>query len=298
MIQEHIPPRGDYDHKLRPEWQGALLSCTRFGLTSALESLAAAAGEPIELSVRYLWWHSEKASLSVQSAIDTLNKYGTCREDLYPYVASMDAPYLVTDIDEPPSLAAILDAQGRKFDVQAVRICGKEQCMRALAQGSRLITVRTNPSGTEHCEAAIDYDVDQGLLIHGSTYTTVWEPWDRVSTVITQVWAITKCPWPLIPHPDYIAGDLPTFADGVLSIPRARVYKGWPVPSEMVQNVRLKFTNFGAIQIDDPRVSTDEVVYFVPTKRLHLPRVIVGGALYRKVSLTGPVAELLSMEAA
>jgi hypothetical protein len=299
MIQEYIPPRTNYLHVPRPENQGFLLSCTRFALTSALESLAAAAGESIQLSVRFLWYYTDKTKLSIESAVETINTIGTCLDSLCPYVVNPEAPYNIIDIDTPPSLAALLDAQSRKFDVQIEAIAGKTEIMRALAQGSRLMINSIPGQFAEHAEAAIGYDIDKGVHIQGSGNTNYWEPWVSFSNgIVTKVWAITKSPWPLIPHPDYIPESAPEFDGTTLKIPKGRVYKGWPTPSEHFINIKLRFSSFGTVKVNDPRVYGREVIYFESAARLSLPVVFVNGVRYERVSLTGSVVEHVSAEPA
>lgn len=126
----------------RLEIQGSVLSCTRFGLTSALEAIAHHAGVNVQLSPRYLWYYRNPQSLSVQEVVGTVNRVGVCREELCPYEASLQPPYAVKDIDVPPSGAAFADAQAwldSSPDVLVKRIAGKWECARALAKGSALM---------------------------------------------------------------------------------------------------------------------------------------------------------------
>lgn len=295
MIQEQLPDVVDFETPwTRTEVQGMPNTCQTFGITSALEAMLHRIGRNVQLSPRFLWWWSNGITRSIPTLIATANSTGICRDELCPY--GLD-PYTgkVPNLDDIPSADAIQDAKVTLPGGLAVeRIAGREQAMREMAKGSALVVISAGYA-SEHCEAIIGYDKAKGVKVHGSGGTIYWADWDWLDSA-GQLWYFSEVPFMKLQHADYIAATPPTFENGVLSIARARVYKGWPIPSAFVQNVQIKFINFGAIEADDPRVSGDEVVYFESANRLHLPSVIVGGALYRRVSLTGPVAEVLTAE--
>lgn len=306
MQQEVLPARLSFQNPwTRQEFQGAVQSCTRFGSTSALEAMAHHAGVNVNLSTRYTWYYKGPQSASVQEAINTLNRVGTCREELCPYEASLQPPYAVKDIDVPPSAAAFDDAQhwlDSSPDVLIKRVNGKVECMRAMSKGSALITTRVNPSGTEHVEAAIGFDQDKGLLIHGSGYEIYWEPWESIGKgIITQTWAITQCPWPLIPHPDYVEGTLPTFKQGVLWLPELTVFYGYGDKPDVFMDATVHFTaaNTGVLTPNDPDVGSSAMwstkrewlglpalMYFNPTTELW--------ERWENVSLSKPSVDIVS----
>lgn len=299
MTLEQFPFRVDYQtENTRPEWQGAPNSCTRFGGTSALECAADRAGFPIQLSVRYLWYFTDKAHLSVQNFVDCINLFGTCRDDLCPYVANMDPPYDVKDIDVPPSFEAMEDARSRKFNIKIERLAGQEECMRALAQGYPLIICRTQPGG-EHVEAVIGYDRVQGLKVHGSGWAIYWEPWSSVSDgTITQIWRLYDTPWPAVPHPDYIEGDLPSLQDGILTLPRVNVWRGWDFEP---RSLNFKNVVFQMLECNPVADSPDVrgFVFWHSTKfTLYIPKMLIDGLVAFNVTITNPVAELISAEEA
>lgn len=169
MIREYFPPSVDFQTaNTRPEFQGNLLSCSTFGVTSALEAMADKAGQPQQLSPRFLWYYIDKSKLSIETAVATVNRVGICKDELCPYVASLDPPYAVQDATEMPTLPALLDAQRSAIKLTVKRVSGKEGVMRSLATGHALICNRVNPSGSEHVEAIIGYDELKGMKVHGS----------------------------------------------------------------------------------------------------------------------------------
>lgn len=299
MKREYLPPRTEYSNEnARPEFQGALNSCTRFAITGPLEFMSDRAGEPVDFSVRFLWWFTDKAALSVDSAVATLNRVGVCIDALCPYRADTSPPYEVFDLDKPPSLAALLDAQARGIQIETERIAGRLEVMRALAQGWPVITVRTLPGGAEHAEYIRNYDEDLGVQIHGSGWAIYWEPWESLEQggSLTQLHRLTKAPWKPVPHRDYMEAEQPAFDQGVLTVPEIRAYVGWPVPSLEYQNVRVLFEDYGEVKANDPNVGR-EAVWFSTTETLHLPVLMLGGVRYERVSVTKPKLKIIGWEA-
>lgn len=296
MIRESFPDVVDFQtERTRLEFQGNLLSCTAFGMTSALEAMADRAGQPVQLSPRYLWFYSDKRTLSVDSMVYTVNRVGICKDEFCPYVVSDTYPYEVANADEMPGFQAIIDAQWHPIKVSVERIAGKEQIMRALATGHALITVRTLGASVEHCEAAIGYDKAQGLKIHGSGSKIYWQSWDTLDS-ITQVYALTCEKYPPVPHPDYVEGDIPTFNDGILNIPLLDLLMAYPEPTQHFQNVRLAFDSFGEVAIGDPGYGGVMPMWSSTRNKLTLPSLIYEGKRFANVSLTKPAVKILHYE--
>jgi hypothetical protein len=268
-----------------------------FALTSALEAMAARAGQPVQLSPRFLWVYSDKSRLSVESVIQTANRVGICRDELCPYIVADAYPYKVADLDEMPGLEALLDAQATGIKVQSERIAGKDDVMRAICLGHSLVTVRVIGGSVEHCEACIGYDKDRGMKIHGSGNNIYWEPWESLPLTITQIHKITG-PWAPVPDPGYVEGDLPTFTDGVLTIPIVDVVMPFPEPWQHFQNVRIAFDSFGEVMVGDRNITGVKPLWITYRKRLTLPTLVYGGKRYSNVSLTNPNVEVLHYEAA
>jgi hypothetical protein len=259
--------------------------------------MADRAGQPQQLSPRFLWWCVDKAKLSVETIVSTINRVGICLDALCPYVASLDAPYAVKDIDVMPSSDAWMDAQRTAIKMTVKRVHSKEDVMRALSTGYTLITIRVNPGGSEHCEAIIGYDKVKGMKIHGSGGGIYWEPWESIPLVMTQLWQITYCPWAAVQHPDYIEGDLPTFENGVLTVPLLDVVMPYPQDWMRFQNVKVEFADFGAVKVNDQDI-TGTIARWASTRNaLFLPVVIYNGQRYLNISLTNPSLKILHYEA-
>lgn len=297
MTREQFPASVDFQTaNTRPEFQGGILSCTTFGVTSALEAMADRAGQPVQLSPRWLWYYIDKARLSVETVVATVNRMGLCKDALCPYVADLVPPYTVHDITEPPSLAALMDAQDTAIKISVERIAGKDGIMRTLATGHAVVSIRTNPSGTEHCEAIIGYDAD-GFKVHGSGFEIYWAPWDSLP-VMTQLYKLSG-PWAPVPDPDYVEGDLPTFADGVLTLPLVDVATPYPEPWLHFANVALAFDDYGVVDANSGDIAWQAAPVWNPSRALlAIPVLIYAGKRYLRVSLTNPRARVLSHEIA
>lgn len=307
MNPEIFPAEVDFQNPwTREEFQGLALSCTRFGLTSALEALAHKAGVNVQLSPKWLWYYRNRQSLSVEESVRTLNTFGVCRDELYPYTVDMTT-LKVVDEDVPPGLAAIEDARrwyDSTNDVEVQRIAGMWAVARALAKGSTVITIRINPSGTEHCECTIGYHQDKGMKIQGSGFSIYWEPWSSLTDgTVTQTWAIVKCPWPLTVHPDYREGDIPTFNQGVLWLPKLTVFYTFPTPPDVFLNATVHFTaaNTGVFKAGDPDVGAD-AIWSSQRKWLALPALMYFNPAsklwerWERVSLSNPSVDIISFE--
>lgn len=288
----------------REEFQGGVNTCLTFGVTSPLEAMAHAVGENVQLSPRFLWYYRNRQSLSVESMVATLNSVSTCADHLCPYVVDPTYPYAVHDLDIAPDLAALLDAAKRNIKIEIQRISDKYDCMRALANGQTLITVRVG-GNLEHCECAIGYHQDKGLLIHGSGSTIFWEPWSSLGLIITQVYAITKSPWAPRVHPDYRAPTPASFAEGVLTCPFiAQVDPDWMKPLRWFKNVKAHFSGEiapGSLVYPDPNVTGYNALWKprgpgITDDRLELPQVEVGGTLYKGVSVNGVAITIIAGE--
>lgn len=296
MQQEAFPAAVDFQTaNTRPEFQGNLLSCSTFGVTSALEAMADRAGDPQQLSPRFLWYYIDKARLSIETAVATVNRVGICKDELCPYVASLEPPYAVQDATEYPSLHALMDAQRSAIKLEVERIAGKEEVMRSLATGHAIISNRVNPSGTEHVEAIIGYD-PLGVKVHGSGLSIYHETWGSLGLVITQLWKITKCPWAPVPHPDYVEGDLPTYAEGVLTLPQVDII-GPDYSFTRYKNVKVVFDSLGELDTNSGSISWRSVASFNTNRNvLALPTLIYEGQRYNKVSLTKPALKVTHYE--
>ena len=298
---EVFPARVDFETaNTRKEYQAYVPSCTAFGLTSALEVLADRAGAPIQLSSRYVYWWETKngtGALSVDASVAAVNKMGVCADALCPYIIDRNYPLGVKDIDTAPDFAAIADAQTRGIkNIKTREIYGREEAMRALCNGSPLITVRTLPGGGDHCECCIGYDDALGLKILGSGNEIYWESWASLSKIIiTQLHMIVSAPWPLVPHPDYDMGAIPTWNGERLHIPLVDITQPYPTKWMRFGAVDVAFENLGDVSKDDgitfnrPRWQSDQ-------KCLFLPVVDVGGTLVKNIKLANPMMRILAAQ--
>ena len=97
-----------------PKSQGGRGCCSLFAVIGVLEFEYARAGQPAtRLSEEYLNWASHKSNGRTSDgsffsdALDGVEKFGVCREDLWPYAAKYDPGA------QPPA-AAVADAQTRR----------------------------------------------------------------------------------------------------------------------------------------------------------------------------------------
>jgi len=297
---EYFPQVVDFETtNTRKEFQGSVPSCTAFGVTSAIESILDRAGQSVQLSPRFVYWwelHSGSTFLSVESAIAAINLMGVCEDSLCPYAVQNEFPYNVLDLDIAPDFAAIIDAQSRNLKGFAVqRIAGKEDVMRALCNGSPLVTVRTLGSGSEHCECCIGYDSDKGLKILGSGNNIYFEPFDSLKNgAITQVFKFVQSPIQLSPHPEYSAGDLATWTGSELILPYADVTQPYPDPWFSVSDAVLKFTEFGQIDID-PDCNYWKPRWNTTRKTLTIPNLVFNGQIVKNVRLTNPSFQVVEL---
>lgn len=296
MIQEQFPSEVDYQTEhTRLENQGNALSCTTFGLTSALEAMLHRLGKYVQLSPRFLWYNMRGLNPSVASAASVLETFGTCLDEYCPYRTEPEYPFNVIDIYAPPIAQAWEDAKTRlPKGIKPVLITtGKHGVMRALSQGSAITAIKIG-GPTEHCIAIIGYN-QFGVKVHDSGNNIYWQPWSDLASggTITQLYRWSGLP--LVPHPDYIEGDTPTLVDGVLSLPKVMVYVGFPEPSLYFQNVRLQIVTPGTLTSGNEDVQ--DIVFWHSRKlTLYVPKLIVDSTILHNVKIVGPTATLIEGE--
>jgi hypothetical protein len=302
MVSEYIPPTLGYGSAhARAEWQGAPPSCKHFGVTAALEFMAARAGFPVQLSARYLWWHTRGRTDvgDIEGVVALVNRVSVCEDLLYPYSASFEPPYQIADVEIPPSHVANIDAEKRAIKMKTCRIAGKVEIMRALAQGHGVITVRTWAEGGEHAECLIDYHETLGALVCGSTGAIFWEPWDSfgLGGCMTQVHRVTQAPWKPVPHPDYVEGDLPTLNGSILTLPKASIWAGWGADPRWLyfKNVQLNIVSVESVSSDNDDVRAI-VFWHAELLTLFIPKLVTGGVVLDNVKIIKPVATLITAE--
>lgn len=231
---------------------------------------------------------------SVESMARALEYYGVCLDEYCTYRTEPDFPFNPIGLYDPPTSEAWNDAKTRlPKGIKPVAINGKEQVMRWLARGSALVAIKIG-GPTEHCVAIIGYN-SFGVKVHDSGNNIYYQPWSDLEPggSITQLYRWDGIE--LIPHPDYIEGDLPTLEGNILSLPKARVYVGWPEPSLFFQNIILKMVDFGTATYDNKDID-DDVVWHSPQLTLSLPKLVVNGEVKNKVKIVGPTATAISLE--
>lgn len=295
MIQEQFPIEVDYQTEhTRLEFQGNALTCTTFGVTSALEAMLHRIGQYVQLSPRFLWYNMRGQNASVEVVATTLEKEGVCLDEYCHYTVDSDYPYNVIGVYEPPNSDAWHDAKTRlPKGIKPIRIAGKESAMRALSQGSALTAIKVG-GPVEHCVAIIGYNAF-GIKVHDSGNNIYFQPWSDLEGGgnITQLYRWAGLP--LAQHHDYIEGDTPTLIDGVLSLPKVMVYIGYPEPSIYFKNVRLQMVNTGWLTRDNDDVQ--DIVFWHSRKlTLYVPKLIVNGVEMLNVKIVGPTATLIEGE--
>jgi hypothetical protein len=252
-------------------------TCTCFGLSSSAEAMAHRAGVNLQISPYFCYYYMDKRRVSVEEAIRTANRVGYCPDDLYPFAGF---PL------QPPGLAALQYGSLHADGFATERINGKKGLMRAICQGSAIITDRYGVA-MEHVEACIGYDKDKGFLIQGSGLVTDYWPWEELPK-FTQLHKYTKSPFGFIPFPGYTPADPPKFDNGKLTIPLMLEYTDWQTPAVEVLNVVGTITDL-ASAIWDQDLSTDEPMWKKNEKELHLPTLDFYGTLYKGVIVKGVV---------
>ena len=294
MQQEQFPIEVDYQTEhTRLELQGNEITCTTFGTTSAWEAMLARLGIYTQLAPRFIWWCMRGRTLSVQSVVDVVEQNGVCLDSLHPYTTEPFYPYNPIGLNTSPSLAAFEDAKTRlPKGIKPVRISGKEQCMRWLARGSALTFVKVLPGGAEHCMAGIGYN-SYGLKIHDSGNNIYYHAWEDLGTVITQVYRWEG--FPLVPHPDYIEGDIPEINGSVFTVPKCQVYTNWQTPIMNFKNITFNLIDRGVISDNQPDIK-DDVFWHSGHFTLTLPKLIIDGIMKYRVTMVNPIATLVSAE--
>jgi len=250
-------------------------TCRCFGFSSSAEAMAHRAGINLQISPYFCWYYMDPRQSSIEHTIATTNRVGYVPDSLYPF----DGFPL-----QMPSSEAFQYADDHKGGFATKRINGQRQLMRAICNGSAIITERYGVA-MAHVEACVGYDKTRGFLIQGSGMVTDWWPWTELR-LFTQLHRYTRTPWPMTPFPGYIPADPPLFDNGRLTIPLMLEYTA----SKM--SMREVFNVFGAI-FDIQGVtwnndlSVDEPMWKVETKELHLPSLSLNGEIYYGVIATG-----------
>jgi len=296
VIQEQFPESVDFQTEhTRLEMQGNALTCTAFGVTSALEAILHRSGKFVQLSPRFLWWLVRGQNPSVEVNAAAIENEGICLEDFCPYITSPNYPYEVIGLYAPPAGVAWEDAKTRlPKGIKPRRIAGKESVMRALSQGSALTIIKVLGGSIEHCCAVIGYN-SFGIKVHDSGNNIYYQPWAdlEMGGNVTQIYR-----WyglPLVPDLDYVEGDLPTLANDVLSVPRAMCYVGWPQPSLWFKNLQLKISSVESMSSGNDDVR-DFVFWHSGKLTLYIPKLIAGGKVLENVKLVKPTGTLISAE--
>lgn len=248
-------------------------------------------GQPINLSARFIWWNLRGQDKSIDSAAQALRINGCCVEAL--------CPYDLERLETVPSVAAFQDAWQRSFrDLRPVGIAGVEGVKRAIGQGAA-ITFKMGSPGSEHISCIDGYD-EEGVQIWDSNSITpgITMPWSDVESGgrITQM-----CRWagiPLVPHPDYVEGDISTLIDGVLSLPKLLLWVGWNANPKSISGRNVKFQMIDRGRITSGNEDVRDVVFWHSGEfTLYLPKLIDGSTILHNVKIVKPVATLIEAEA-
>ncbi len=285
MIQEQFPERAS----LRPAvalWrdQGVVQSCTAQSLANAISRLL-----PFEPSARFIWWGLRGKEKSIESAVAVLREKGCCTEELCPY----ELPLL----DTPPSPEAFADAEGHQFpELHAIQIDGADSVKRAICEGSPVVFKMRGEGSVEHASCIDGYGPDGAYVWDSnSIYPALVFPWEDFASGgrVTQMRRLGGLL--LIPNPEYIPEEVPTLLNGILSLPKAMVYVGFPEPSLHFRNVHLQLVEKGELTSDNDDVR--DIIFWHTAKRtLYLPRLNVDGLIKYRVKIVGPTATLISGE--
>lgn len=292
MIQEQFPESAS----LRTQWamwrdQGTVQSCSGQGPANTLSlMLQRWLQRDINLSARFIWWNLRGKEKSIDSAAKVIRENGCCLDSLCPYDIAL--------LDTPPSPAALDDAKNRQFrDLRTIPIAGVESVKRAICQGSAITFKMGNP-GSEHISCIDGYD-EEGVHVWDSNSITpaITMPWADVESGGRIKQMVRWAGIPLVPHPDYIEGDVPTLINGVLSLPKALVWIGWNSdPKSIVfKNVRLQMVKQGWISSGHEDVQ-DIVFWHSNDLTLYVPKLIVDSTILHNVKMVGPTATLIEGE--
>ena len=275
MQQEVFPDSASFlNDWTRQEMQSGD-TCTCFGFSSSAEAMAHRAGVNLQISPYFNWYYLDKTRVSVEQAIYTANRVGYCPDELYPFTGF---PL------QSPGLEALQYAEDHKDGFATKRINGKRELMRAICQGSAIITDRVGVS-MEHVEACIGYDKDKGFLIQGSGLITDFWPWEELPK-FTQLHRYLRSPFGFIPFAGYTPADTPLFDNGRLLIPLLLEYTDWQTPMGEVLNVEGHIAEIGGVTWNND-LSTDDPMWKKHTKELHLPSLSLNGETYYGVIATG-----------
>ena len=250
-------------------------TCTCFGFSSSAEAMAHRAGVNLQISPYFNWYYMDKQQTTVEHVIATANRVGYCLDELYPFAGF---PL------NPPNSAALQYASEHKDGFATKRINGQRELMRAICQGSSVITDRFGVN-TEHVEACVGYDKTKGFLIQGSGMITDWWSWELLP-LFTQMHRYTRSPFGLTPFAGYIPADTPLFDNGRLLMPMMQEYTASTISIKEVFNVFGAIFDIAGVTWNN-ELSANEPMWKVETKELYLPALSLNGETYYGVIATG-----------
>jgi hypothetical protein len=244
----------------------------------------------INLSARFIWWNLRGQEKSLDSAAQVIKANGCCLDSLCPYDPAL--------LDVPPSAEAFDDARNHQFrDLRTIPIAGVEGVKRAIGQGST-VPFKMGSVGSEHASCIDGYD-EHGVQIwdSNSIIPNISMPWSDLEGGgrITQLrrWAGI----PMVPHPDYIEGDVPSLIDGILSLPKLLLWIGWGSEPKSIkaQNVKFQILDRGRITSGHEDVR-DTVFWHSGEFTLYIPKLIDGSTILHNVKMVRPAATFISGE--
>ena len=277
MQQEVFPDAATFLNPLTRQELQQGDTCTCFGFSSSSEAMAHRAGIDLQISPYFNWFYMRGGAVSVEGAIAAANRVGYVPDELYPFAGF---PLQL------PSLKALQYAGANRNQFAVARVNGRKGLMRAICNGSALITDRYGVS-MEHVEACIGYDKAKGFQIQGSGLVTDYWPWGELP-IFTQLFRYTKSPFGFIPFPGYIPADDPLFDNGTLLMPTLFEYDAATITGKELLNVEGHISDITGVTWDN-ELSVDEPMFKVRTKELHLPTLRFNGEVYRGVIATGVI---------
>lgn len=270
--------------------QGSLLTCLAFGPTSTLDTLLHRLGIPVNLSARFLLWNMRSGVNTIEGAFEAIETGGMCLDEL--------CPYDVTRLGEMPSHAAFTDAKTRlPKGIRPISIAGTEAMMRSIGQGSPMVFKMANGNGSEHV-SCIDGYGPEGLHVLDSIGQELTMPMSAIESggSIKQLYRIGGLP--LIQHPDYIEGDLPSLRGGILTLPAVKVWRGWEYDPRFLYFKNVVFRMLTCDPVENMPGVRDSVFWHSSEHRLYIPKMYIDDRLAFDVTITRPTAELISHEPA
>lgn len=307
--------------------QKQLGSCVAHAGQTAIEIMYERAGQKIDLSRMYLYYHVQRKGgtlgtdgggyTSTLGAI--INEAGVCLEPTWPYNESK--------LGQVPSDVAIAEARGL-FPVgcaEYVACRGLEGIKQALNRGQPVCltmfvhpdfmllgknwkehswVTSVNPIGL-HAVCVIGYDDAAKRLLCENSYGSTWGdggffgiPYDYFGRgVIVDGYSFTKLPVPSVPVPVFQEAGIAEFADGILSIPALTFFPGGLSPVVFAKAVQLRVLEAGRITLNSPDIKENQLHMsniITGERSLKLKQVKIGSGVYDNVLLTMPLLELIS----